>query len=118
MKGRIRWWVRAVLIIPLVIALVALVGAVVMLLWNGLVPQLFHGPTLAYWQAVGLLLLSRVLFGGLRGRGGWGGHWRQRMWRERWEQMTPEERAQLRERFMSRCGYRDRPTEAAPRPGA
>jgi len=79
-----------------VIAVLALLAFAVMLLWNSLVPQLFRGPALQYWQALGLLLLSRILFGGLRARGGWHGHWRQRMWRERWESMTPEERAAAR----------------------
>jgi hypothetical protein len=110
-KRRVRWVLRAILIIPLVIAVLALVGLVVMLLWNALVPQLFHGPVLGYWQAVGLLLLCRLLFGGLRGRGGWRGHWRHR-WRERWEQMTPEERAQLTERIRSRCGHGGGPDPA------
>jgi hypothetical protein len=102
------------LIIPLVVAVLALVGLVVMLLWNALVPQLFHGPVLGYWEAVGLLLLSRLLFGGLRGRG-WRGHWRHR-WHERWEQMTPEERAQLRERVISRCGHGGGPDVATTSP--
>jgi len=106
---------RAILIVPVVVAVLALVGLVVMQLWNALVPQLFHGPPLGYWQAVGLLLLSRLLFGGLRGRGGWRGHWRQR-WHERWEQMTPEERAQLRERMLRRCGHGGRPDAAATSP--
>ena len=68
----------------------------------------FHGGPegLQFWQALGLLLLSRLLFGGLRGRAGWHGHWRQRMWRERWESMTPEERARLREHYQQRCGHR------------
>jgi hypothetical protein len=114
-KGRARWVVRAILIVPVVIAVLALVGWVVMLLWNALVPQLFHGPALGYWQAVGLLLLSRLLFGGLRGRGGWRGHWRHR-WRERWEQMTPEERAQLREKIGSRCGHGGGPAASASPP--
>lgn len=115
MKGRARWVVGAILIVPVVIAVLALVGWVVMLLWNALVPQLFHGPALGYWQAVGLLFLSRLLFGGLRGRGGWRGHWRHR-WRERWEQMTPEERAQLREKIASRCGHGGGPTTATSSP--
>jgi len=114
-RGRARWILGAILIIPVVIAVLALVGLVVMLLWNALVPELFHGPSLGYWQAVGLLLLSRLLFGGLRGRGGWRGHWRHR-WRERWEQMTPEERAQLRERIRSRCGHGGGPDAATPSP--
>ena len=103
----------------LALAVLAVAGVIVMLLWNALVPTLFRGPALQYGQALGLLILSRLLFGGLRGRGAWHGHWRQRMWRERWEQMTPEERARLRERFMSRCGHHG-PAAAAepPPPGA
>lgn len=114
MKRRVRWVLWAILITPVVMAVLALVGLVVMLLWNALVPQLFHGPSLGYWQAVGLLLLCRLLFGGLR-RGGWRGHWRHR-WRERWEQMTPEERAQLRERVLSRCGHGGGPGAATTPP--
>ena len=88
-----------------VIAVLAVLALAVMLLWNSLVPELFRGPPLQYWQALGLLLLSRILFGGLR-RGSWHGQWRQRMWRERWESMTPEERERLREHFQGRCGRR------------
>ena len=109
MRRGIRWSVRVVAVFAAVIAVLALLAFAVMLLWNALVPQLFRGPPLEYWQALGLLLLSRILFGGLRGRGGWHGHWRQRMWRERWESMTPEERAQLREQFQRRCGQRSAP---------
>jgi hypothetical protein len=100
-----------------VISVLALLALAVMVLWNSLVPQLFRGPPLEYWQAVGLLLLSRILFGGLRGRGGWHGHRLRRMGCERWESMTPEERAQLREQFERRCGHRSAPpTEPAPPP--
>jgi hypothetical protein len=99
--------------VALMSAVLALIGLAVMLLWNRLVPSLFHGPILAYWQAVGLLILSRLLFGGLR-RGGWHGGWRGRMWRERWEAMTPEERARLRERVLSRCGHGVRAEPPAP----
>lgn len=77
-------------------------GFIVMSLWNALVPSLFHGPTLNYWQALGLLVLSRILCGGLKGHGGHHAHWRHRM-RERWERMTPEERARLRESFRGHC---------------
>ena len=95
----------------LTIAVIAVMSLAVMLLWNALLPQLFHVPALQFWQAVAVLLLSRILFGGLR-RGGWHGPWRQRMWRERWEQMSPEERERLRERFGRRCGHG--PTAEAP----
>lgn len=49
-------------------AFVAGAGAVLMLLWNALVPGLFGWPHLAYWQALGILILARILFGGF-GRG-------------------------------------------------
>jgi hypothetical protein len=103
-RSPLRWVLMGIAALGAVIAIVALLGVAVMLLWNTLVPALFRGPQLQYWQAVGLLILCRLLFGGLR-RGGWHGRWRQRMWRERWEQMTPEERQRVRERFMSRCGH-------------
>jgi hypothetical protein len=102
-------------VLVVVIAVLALLAFAVMLLWNSLVPGLFHGPSLQFWQALGLLLLSRILFGSLRGRG-WHGHWRRRMWRERWENMTPEERARLREHYQRRCGGHGAPAEQQPAP--
>lgn len=82
----------------LVLALAALVAVsfVVMELWNALIPRLFGGPVVSFWQAAGLLVLSRLLFGGFRG----GRHgWRHRGWRERWERMSPEERERFRDGF-------------------
>ncbi len=79
-------------------AFVAAVSLVVMLLWNALVPSLFAGPALTFWQAVGLLVLCRILFGGFRGHGGHHG-WRRRAWRERWHRMTPEERERFRDGY-------------------
>jgi hypothetical protein len=74
-------------------------GFVVMTLWNWLLPRLFNLPAINFWQALGLLLLSKILFGGFRG-GHWGGHNRQ--WKQRYynkmAHMSPEER----ERFKSR----------------
>jgi hypothetical protein len=87
----------------LVLGAVAVLGWVVMMLWNAVVPGVFVGVRLIdYWHAVGLLVLSRLLFGGFRGRGGW----RHRRWR-RWEAMTPEEREQLRQSYSARCGRRE-----------
>ena len=42
-----------------------LFGAVVMWLWNGLMPVIFHLGVITYWQAVGLAILGRLLFGSL-----------------------------------------------------
>jgi hypothetical protein len=96
---------KGIAIAVAVIVFIAVFSWVAMLLWNWLVPALFHGPALSYWQAFGLLVLSRILFGGIRGHRGGHGHWRRHVWRERWERLTPEERSRLRERFFERCGH-------------
>lgn len=76
-----------------VLAALAVLGAVVMLLWNAVVPLALSGAhPIDYPHALGLLVLSRILFGGFRGRGGWHRH---RHW-EKWQAMTPEEREQFR----------------------
>jgi hypothetical protein len=75
----------------------AVFGFVVKALWNWLMPPLFGLHLITYWQALGILLLSKLLFGGFRGHHGlgrWG--WRRRMM-ERWEKMTPEEREKFRQ---------------------
>ncbi|MGA7078338.1 MAG: hypothetical protein WBQ43_12875 [Terriglobales bacterium] len=90
---------------------VALFGYVVMRLWNWLMPALFGWHVIGFWQATGILVLSKILFGGFRGRSGGHKHWRGRMM-ERWEQMTPEEREKFRESMRGRCGSFGRPAAA------
>ena len=77
----------------------------VMHLWNWLVPGIFGWHAISFWQAVGLLVLSKILFGGFGHRfgGGPGRHWKRRM-AERWEAMTPEEREKFRAGMRGRCG--------------
>ncbi len=85
---------------------------VVMNLWNWLVPSVFGWHSITFWQALGLLVLSKILFGGFRG-GPWRGmHWRHRMM-ERWQQMTPEEREKFREGMRGRCGRSSSEPEVA-----
>lgn len=71
-------------------------GYVVMALWNAVLPAATGLHAIGFLQAVALLVLSRILFGGLRARGWRGRHWRQRM-HSRWQQMTPEERERFRD---------------------
>ena len=94
------------------VAVIGLVfGFVVMSLWNWLMPALFGLPAVGFWQALGLLVLARVLFGGFRGGPSRHMRWRHRM-RERWERMTPEERERFREGLRG-CG-RPAPTDSVP----
>jgi hypothetical protein len=86
------------------VAAVAVLGSVVMGLWNGLMPPIFGLRAIHFWQAVGLLVLSRILFGGFHRAHG-GGFQRRRHMMERWERMTPEEREKFKQGFRGRhCG--------------
>jgi len=93
--------IKFILMGILAILALALFGFVVMLLWNSLMPDVFGLRTVSYWQAVGLLILGRMFFGGFRGRPNHGTRWRRSL--ERWEQMTPEEREKFREGMRRSC---------------
>jgi hypothetical protein len=79
-------------------------GEVVKQLWNWLLPPLFGWRQVTFWQALGILALCRILFGGF-------GHGRssrsniRRRMSERWENMSPEERERLRQGMRGRCGF-------------
>ena len=92
------WFLKALKIVAIVAVVLGVVSFITMSLWNWLVPALFSGPLITYWQAMALLVLSRLLFG-FHPRGG--GHWRhgRHGMRAHWKCMTPEERARMRERL-------------------
>lgn len=87
---------------PAAVLVVWLFGEIVMRLWNWLLPPIFGWHQIGFWQALGLLILCRILFGG------WGGgsdrSRRRRRWAEQWERMTPEEREKFRQGWRGRCG--------------
>lgn len=84
-------------------AAVTIFGFVVMGLWNVLMPGIFGVRAISFWQALGLLVLCKILFGGFRPHVGGGPRWRRRMM-ERWEQMTPEEREKFKQGLRRGCG--------------
>ncbi|RPI13528.1 MAG: hypothetical protein EHM58_18245 [Ignavibacteriae bacterium] len=81
---------RKPLKVLLVIAGIILFCAVTMLLWNALMPAIFGLPAIGFFEAAGLLILSRLLLG----HGRFGNHnWRRYHYlREKWANLTPEER--------------------------
>ena len=99
---------RILVIAPLAVAgvmlFVTLGGLLVQGLWNSLLPQVFGWRPVTFWQALGLLLLCRILFGGRSGHGYTPSRVRRRI-AERWEQMTPEERERFRHGILARCGF-------------
>jgi chromate transport protein ChrA len=86
-----RWVTKGLKVAAIAVLVVTVCGFVVMSLWNWLVPAIFGLRSITFWQAFGLLILSKILFGGFHGRHGQGGRWKGRM-HDRWQQMTPEER--------------------------
>jgi len=80
-------------------------GSIVMWLWNNVLAGVLNISTITFGQALGILLLSKILFGGWRC--GWGGggrhHWKNRM-QQKWAAMTPEERVKFKEQWQKRCG--------------
>lgn len=94
---------------------VLLFGAVVMGLWNAILPHVLGVKAISFVQALGILLLSKILFGGFGGGRRWGGRgheWKQRM-KQKWEKMTPDEREKFKAEWKDRCGNRWRRNTAA-----
>jgi hypothetical protein len=88
---RRKWMFLVPLAILAVLLFVGLGAAIVRHLWNWLLPSLFGWREITFGQALGILALCRILFGGL----GVQGHGRSSLRRriaERWEHMTSDER--------------------------
>jgi hypothetical protein len=92
---------RKFFIAPLILVAIAAVSAIFMLLWNALMPVIFALPVINFWQAAGLLILSKLLFGSHHPHGaGQAGHMRANL-REKLSKMSPEERKE----FLSKMHY-------------
>lgn len=93
--------------IPFMIAAAVLFfGALVMWLWNNILPAVLGVGALTYWQAVGLLILCRILFGGFRGGPSRGRqNWSRSgpRWREKWMNMSEAERTKFQAEWRERC---------------
>lgn len=89
-------------LIPVIfVAAGLLLGSLVMFLWNAILVPVLHVGMLGFWQALGLLVLSRILFGGFKG-GPWGAPGGG-PWREKWRNMSEEERMQMKAAWKDRC---------------
>jgi Ca2+/H+ antiporter, TMEM165/GDT1 family len=99
---------KKLLIIPLIIAAGLLFGGLVMGLWNAILPAVLGVKAISFWQALGILLLSKILFGGFggghrgRGFGHRGQEWRQGM-ADKLKNMSPEEKEKFKAEWRNRC---------------
>lgn len=87
---------RKLFFIPLILAGVALFVYVTMILWNALLPVIFGFASITFWQAAGLLLLGRLLFGfGHHRSKNWSGHRMDSDFKNKIRNMSPEERKEF-----------------------
>ena len=88
-----------ILLIPLIKSLI------LMLLWNAILPELLHVSAINYWQALGLFILCKILFGNF-GFGHFGFKnkpFRKPAFREKFMNMSPEEKEKLKQQWKERC---------------
>ncbi len=109
---RTKWYFKIPLFVVLGAVLAVGLGYVFMALWNALIPVLFHGPVLTFWQAVGLFILAKILLHSIRFDGysrfssysKYPEYWKKRL-DEKMAAMTPEEREKFKEAWKKRCGH-------------
>lgn len=96
-------------------AFLSLISYVVMQLWNNLLPGILHVTAITFWQAMGIFILCKILFGfgkGGRGRNPWGGNpwggnpWMRHRMEERFKNMSAEEKEKFKQKMRDRasCG--------------
>ena len=101
-------------IVVLVTLGVLAVGFVTMFLWNWLVPELFNGPIITYWQALGLLVLSKLIFSGFSGKRhghGQSPYWKYRFY-EKFKNMPAEQREEFKRKMKDKwCRIERNPSD-------
>lgn len=105
------------MLMPLaVLAFAGVLGLAVYFLWNGVLADVLGVKTITYWQALGLLVLSKILFGGFPcGGRKFGGRGRDHLLAHKhWESLEPEQRERLREEMRHRFGDWPRPPWSGP----
>ncbi len=90
--------------------LLAAMSALVMLLWNAILPDVLHTGTISFWQAAGIFILSRILFG-------WGGPQKRgfnkmRRFKESW--CSEEDKLRFRNEWQRRCRKPEKPVNEQP----
>lgn len=101
------WLKKGLMFLGIFIIAIVAFGALVMTLWNAILPAVLGVSSITFLQALGILLLSKILFGGFMGgcRNHRGHEWKNKM-KQKWNTMTPDERDQLKTEWKNRCGGR------------
>jgi hypothetical protein len=100
---------RKFIFIPFgIAAFLSLISYVVMTLWNYLLPGILHVTAITFWQAMGIFILCKILFGFGKGShwGRGGSPWMRGNMSERLKNMTPEEKERFKEKMMRhKCNW-------------
>lgn len=105
------FWIKKIIgFTALAAAFGSLLSYVVMRLWNGILTEVVHVSPISFVQAIGILVLSKILFGGFHGKWGCGSrnHCHHGM-KEKWHNMSPEEREKMKEEWRNKCRTWRRP---------
>jgi hypothetical protein len=100
-----KFWIKKIIGFTIMaVAFVAFISYVVMRLWNGVLVDVTTVKEITYPQAIGILVLAKILFGGFKGNCwcGKGNSWKQNM-KEKWEKMNPEEREKFKQEWRNKC---------------
>jgi Ca2+/H+ antiporter, TMEM165/GDT1 family len=100
------WFKRGIMFFVFFIAAVVVFGAIVMGLWNAILPEVIGVKAITFLQALGILLLSKILFGSFGHRGGLNRgryQWKKRM-QEKLAAMSPEDKEKFKQEWRRRCG--------------
>lgn len=103
------WIKKGIMILVFGIVAILVFGLVVMSLWNAILPAVLGVKAISFMQALGILLLSKILFGGFGGgrhRGGWRNKGKWMEMKDKFSQMTPEEREKFKAEWKNKCGHR------------
>jgi len=99
--------IKVLFFILVFVIIFSAVSFMVMLLWNAILPDVASVKPLKFWQAAGLLILAKILFGGFRGnRGRWRNSKRNK-WKNKWMKMNEEERKEAKMRWKEYCNRKD-----------
>lgn len=102
MSHKTFWFRKISGFIVLAIAFIGLFGWIVMELWNAILVPVLQVGAVTFWQAIGILVLCKILFGGFKKSWGEKHKWGNEM-KEKWQQMTPEEKEKFKEEWRNKC---------------
>lgn len=101
------WKRRRLFFFPLFILGLFFISGVVMFLWNLIIPEISTWSPLSYWQAMGLLVLSKILFGGFHfnrhHRDLHRAHFEHAPFRDKFMEMTTDEKQKFKDQWKNQC---------------